>query len=97
MSKDVKLKTKIGVGYGAILALLLLMGGVAIYESKQERSAFTEIRERADKSEMATQMIAAVNARALSLRHIVMSDDKSLHDKERQILADSKKNFDENL
>jgi methyl-accepting chemotaxis protein len=46
---------------------------------------------------MATQMIAAVNGRALSLRHIVMSDDKSLHDKERQILADNKKNFDENL
>jgi len=97
MLKDVKLKMKIGVGYGAILALLLLMGGVAIYESKQERKAFTEIRERVEKSAMATQMIAAVNARALSLRHIVISDDKALHDKERQILAENKKNFDENL
>ena len=81
-------RTLLTVGFGLMAALILLVGGLAIYDMAQQKDQFHDFVKGINaRAHEAQQVRTAVNARAVAARNMVLATQDSERDAEKQRVA----------
>jgi methyl-accepting chemotaxis protein len=92
MLKNFKIGTRLSLGFGILLVLLLVVGGYAIMDIKQLRGEIDLlVQDRMVKVEQANAIIGQINIVARSTRNMIIDDNKENQAKEVQRIADARK------
>ncbi len=96
MLKNLKIGTRLALGFGLLLLLMLVVGGYSI----RSIQTLTEkvnvlVTDRMVKTEQANAVIGHINIVARSLRNIYIDDDKGRQAQELQRIADARKKASE--
>ena len=92
MLKNFKIGTRLGLGFGILLLLMLAVGGYGIMEVKLLRSQIDLlVEDRMVKVEQANGIIDNVNVIARALRNIIIDEDKGRQADELRRIADARK------
>ena len=91
MLKNFKIGTRLGLGFGAILVLLMIVGGDAIIEIKSlHRQIDLIVTDRMVKTERANNYIDDLNLIARSLRNIYIDDNRDRQADELRQIAEAR-------
>ena len=92
MLNNLKIGTRLSLGFGILLVLMLVVGGYAITEIKQLRGEIDLlVQDRMVKVEQANTIIGQINIVARSTRNMIIDDNKESQAKELQRIADARK------
>jgi len=88
--RQMKLRTKLSIGFGAMVILIIIICGISITNLNTQNSAMNSlIRKDNQKSNQAYAMREAINKIAISVRNITLSDDSNYKDGQKKIVADN--------
>jgi len=92
MLKNMKIGRRLGIGFGVMVLMLMIVGGFAIMQVRSINSEMdTIVNDRFPKTVMANKMIDDINVIARGLRNIIIDTDKTSQAAELQRIADSRK------
>ena len=92
MLKNMKIGPRLGFGFGIIMTLLVIMGGVSIYEiNVMDDEIDLMVNDRFPKTIQANNVIDNMNIIARALRNIVIDSNKDNVEAELKRIADSRK------
>ncbi|MCJ7602457.1 MAG: MCP four helix bundle domain-containing protein, partial [Desulfobulbaceae bacterium] len=96
MLKNLKIGVRLGCAFGIIMVLLIIQGGLSLFEIKSlngemENIVHTDIPKLAQSNDIMDNL----NVMARALRNIVIDDNKEVQDKELKRIADSRKIIDD--
>jgi methyl-accepting chemotaxis protein len=92
MLKNFKIGTRLGLGFGVLLLLMLAVGGYGIMEVKLLRSQIDLlVEDRMVKVEQGNALIDQINLVARALRNMIIDDNKDNQARELQRIADARK------
>ena len=98
MFKNMKIGLRLGLGFGAVVMLMLILGGFAISRlASMDDGQTLIIKDRWPKTVMANEMIANINAIALSLRNAILVDTPDGVQRELQRVAQTKEAINRHL
>ncbi len=96
MLNNMKIGRRLGLGFGIILTLLLLVGGFAIVQVKSlDAGIDTLVTDRFPKTVMANTIITEINVIARALRNILIDTSPANQDAELKRIAESRKKVGE--
>ncbi|MGR3220743.1 MAG: GAF domain-containing protein, partial [Candidatus Anammoxibacter sp.] len=91
MFKNVSIVTKVGIGFGVLLALLLGVSGVAFFRTKGESDSFGQYRELAGDSILAGRLLANTQHMRFYAKHYLKTgnekDVKGYHKHKKMMLG----------
>ena len=88
--RQMKLRTKLSIGFGAMVILIIIICGISITNLNTQNSAMNSlIRKDNQKSNQAYAMREAINKIAISVRNITLSGDSNYKDGQKKIVADN--------
>ncbi|MBM9536087.1 methyl-accepting chemotaxis protein [Desulfobulbus alkaliphilus] len=91
MLKNFKIGTRLGLGFGAILVLLMVVGGDAIMEIRSlHRQIDLLVTDRMVKTEQANSVIDDLNVIAQALRNIYIDTNRERQGEELRRIADAR-------
>ena len=92
MLKNLKIGTRLSLGFGILLMLMLVVGGYGIKSIKALHEEIDLlVEDRMVKVEQANSIIDNVNVIARSLRNIIIDDDKGHQADELKRIAEARK------
>lgn len=92
MLKNMKIGRRLGIGFGIMVLMLIVVGGFAIIQVRSINSELdTIVNDRFPKTIMANKMVDDINTIARALRNIIIDTDKASQTAELQRIADSRK------
>jgi len=92
MLKNMKIGRRLGIGFGVMVLMLMIVGGFAIMQVRSINSEMdTIVNDRFPKTVMANNMIDDINVIARCLRNIIIDTDNTSQAAELQRIADSRK------
>ena len=92
MLKNFKIRTRLGLGFGILLVLMLAVGGYGIMQVKLlHKEIDLLVEDRMVKVEQANSIIDNVNVIARGLRNIILDEDKGRQGEELKRIADARK------
>ena len=92
MLNNLKIGTRLGLGFGCLLVLMLIVGGYGIQAVKglhEEIDLLVE--DRMVKTEQANALIDQINIVARAVRNLIIDDNKGNQEREFQRIADARK------
>ncbi|WP_439645258.1 MCP four helix bundle domain-containing protein [Geotalea toluenoxydans] len=100
MFKEMKLATRLALSYGVIIFLMVIMGGISHLGLKKINNAVEVlVTDKWPKTVQANAMIGEVNVVARALRNMLLTDDKTVMQKERSRVIEAtaaiNKHYDE--
>ncbi|MDP3481538.1 MAG: methyl-accepting chemotaxis protein, partial [Desulfoprunum sp.] len=98
MLKNVRIGVRLGLGYGAIMLLLLVIVGFSMMKINTLSNEITKITEdRLPKMELANQIVDNINVIARVLRNVVLDTNKDSQEAEFKRLQESRQLIGSNL
>ena len=98
MLKNMKIGRRLGIGFGVMVLMLMVVGGFAIMQVRSINSEMdTIVNDRFPKTVMANKMIDDINVIARGLRNIIIDTGAASREAELQRIADSRKSVGELL
>ena len=92
MFKNLRIGTRLGLGFGLVLVLLAAISAVAVLRIDQIKAATAVITEdRLPKIEMADEVSRNVLVVARAVRNLIISDDKPFENEQIKIITDTRK------
>ncbi|MEW6501958.1 MAG: MCP four helix bundle domain-containing protein, partial [Thermodesulfobacteriota bacterium] len=83
MFKNMKIGLKLGAGFGVVVALLLLVGGLSVYNQGSLNDSLQEIAtDKWPKVALANNVKAAINTVARALRNALLTNDPGIQAEE---------------
>lgn len=96
--RAMKVSTRLEIGYGGVLLLLLIIAGVSIYSMNDLVSRIDNlVNDKFPKTVWANNVIHNVNIIARAMRNTLLVKDKNTIDKELSRIQDARKTIKENL
>ena len=96
MLKNFKIGSRLGLAFGLIMALMIIVGGYAIKEIKSlDADIDLLVNDRMVKLEQANTIVDNINLLARVLRNIVIDDNKDHQAEEMRRIAEARKKVGE--
>ncbi|MCY2926892.1 MAG: methyl-accepting chemotaxis protein [Planctomycetota bacterium] len=96
MFKQMKLGTKIGVGFVSLIAIALILGGLAVFSMDSAKGTSTQLSEaKVPEVELANELERNSMLTMYAARGYAFTEQKSFLDSARKQLAEAKKSLDD--
>lgn len=97
MFKNLTIGKKLSIGYGVIIALLIIIGAFIFIQLSVINSNVSEVKERIDKINTAALVRKTVKDIYIDIRDILLTEDMKVKEEKRKSIDERRKAYREKL